>query len=265
MAFLARGRSPFDVATPPMFDVVCKGFDRGQVTDKITALTEELSTERHRAEQAELALRQSLERIDGLEQARVGDQHGFGDRVERVLVLAEQQAGEITTRAEEQARQIVQDTHATAEAHHRNVEEALLSRAAGLDHEAAQRSAQLQRQEDEIAASRVAARRQAEDYRAAAERDAAHLRERALTEVDELPAAAKAAAQADRDNGTRELARLIDMQNGVRAELYRMTDLLGGLREILTEELTTPGGYDGQRRPAVQPPGTTSSEDTGSA
>ncbi len=241
---------------PSSFTVVRKGFDRTEVIEKIDGLSSQLATERQRADYAEQELRQALNRINALEQA-VGSPHGFGDRVEKLLVLAEEQAADITERAEQHAHKIVQHAQNDAESHRRDVEQSLAARAATLDQEANRRSAALQRREDEIAADRIAARAHADDLRATAEREAATVRERAEAEATDVRAKAQAEARAERDKGSRDLARLVDMQDGVRAEMGRVNHVLGELRAVLTGELATSANHAVRREPAALPAGTT--------
>lgn len=238
-----------------MFDVVRKGFDRVQVTEKIIGLTEELATERQRAAYAEQELRQAFDQIRELEQAGGTVQNGFGDRVEKILVLAEQEAAEITDRAEQHAKEILERARIDAEAQCREVEKALVSQAVKLDQEAAARSAGLQRREDEVAGSEAAALKRAEELRTAAERDTTLLHEQVEAEVAQLRAQAKAQVLEDREKGTRELARLVDMQDGVRTEMDRIHQRLGELREVLTAELATPAGLVGKRPTAAETTG----------
>lgn len=245
-----------------MFSVVRRGFDQQQVTEKINGLTARLTTEQQRADYAEQELRQALERIRELGRAGGGNPHGFGDRLEKLMLVAEQQAADTTERANQYAREIVERARSDAEAHRRDVEQTLVSRAANLDQEAARRNSVLQRRDEELAASQIAARQQAEEIRAAAERDAATVRETAQAEITELQFRARVEARAERDKSTRELARLIDMQDGVRAEMERINHGLGELREALTKELTAGGGQRAPRHPASLPPGTTARTDT---
>ncbi|MGH3565094.1 MAG: hypothetical protein ACRDRH_03490 [Pseudonocardia sp.] len=287
--------------TAPVFDLVRRGFDRQQVTDRfaefvdkitgliatIAELTAQATTERQRAEHAEQELRQASSRVNAIERA---NNHGFGDRMEKLMLVAEQQAVDLIERAERQAREIVEgarnecaEQRRDAEAHCREVEQALVARAATLDQEVTRRSAVLQRRESDIAASQVAARQQVEEIRAAADRDAATSRERALAEAADVRAdaqnyavalrdKAQAEATAELDRGTRELSRLIDIKDGARAKLVRFSDLLVEMSETLAPELpsnssdntqalnvvsqtdTTDGAADPSRPRAPMPP-----------
>jgi hypothetical protein len=279
--------TPSEVIALPAFDLVRRGFDRHQVieqfteftdrvtglTSKVAALTTQVTNERQRSEYAEQELRQAFSRISSIERA---NNHGFGDRMEKLMLIAEQQAADVIERAEQQAREIVEgarndsEVHRRdAEAHRREVEQTLVARAATLDQEAARRSAALQRRESDIAASQVAARQQAEEMRDIADRDAAIVRERAQAEAVELRnqiqahaadlrVKAQAEALADRDRGARELARLVDVQDGVRAELGRINEVLIELGGVLAREIQT-GGHEATRLKAVPLTGTSGS------
>jgi len=249
----------------PVFGLVRRGFDQQQVTEqfteltnkinglinKVAGLTAQVTTERQRAEHAEQELRQAVSRINSIERA---NNHGFGERMEKLMLVAEQQAVDIIDQAEQQAREIVEGARneseaqrRDAEAHRREVEQALVSRAASLDQEATRRSAVLQRQESDIAASQVAARQQVEDIRAAADRDNATCRERALAEAADVRADAQnyavalrdkthAETSAELDRGARELSRLTDIQDRTRAELVRINNMLIKMSASLANE-----------------------------
>jgi len=271
--------TPSEVIAFPTFDLVRRGFDRHQVieqftkfadrvtalTNNVTGLTTQVASERQRAEYAEQELRQAFSRISAIERA---NNHGFGDRMEKLMLIAEQQAADVIERAEQQAREIVDGARTESEAHRRDaethrrdVEQALIVRAATLDQEAARRSATLQRRESDIAAGQAVARQQAEKMRDIADRDAATVRERAQAEAVELRnqiqahaadlrAKAQAEAQAERDRGTRELARLVNVQDGVRTELGRINEVLIELGGVLAGEIQI-GGQEAMRLKAV--------------
>ncbi|MPZ64118.1 MAG: hypothetical protein GEU83_00855 [Pseudonocardiaceae bacterium] len=85
------------------FDIVLRGYDREQVDERLRFLGDELAT-------AEQALAAARERTAGLEEElasargelerRVPDPDvGFGNRVEKILRLAEEEAAEIRQRA----------------------------------------------------------------------------------------------------------------------------------------------------------------------
>ncbi|MGH3565095.1 MAG: hypothetical protein ACRDRH_03495 [Pseudonocardia sp.] len=276
--------TPSEVTALPAFDLVRRGFDRHQVikqftefaervtglTTKVAALTNQVTNERQRAEYAEQELRQAFSRISSIERA---NNHGFGDRMEKLMLIAEQQAADVIERAEQQAREIVEGARneseihrRDAEAHRREVDQALVARAATLDQEATRRSAALQRRESDIAASQIVARQQTEEMRDIVDRDAAIVRERAQAEAVELRnqiqahaaalrVKAQAEALADRDRGARELARLVDVQGGVRAELGRINEVLVELSGVLAREIQT-GGSEAMRLKAVPLTGT---------
>lgn len=101
------------------FDIVLRGYDRAQVDERVRFLSDELAT-------AEQALTAARERTAGLEEElssvrseldrRVPDPDvGFGDRVEKILRLAEEEAAEIRQRADGEASSIVERARAEAE------------------------------------------------------------------------------------------------------------------------------------------------------
>ncbi len=101
------------------FDIVLRGYDREQVDERLRFLGDELAT-------AEQALTAARERCAGLEQElasargelgrRVPDPDvGFGDRVEKILRLAEEEAAEIRKRAGDEASSLVETARAGSE------------------------------------------------------------------------------------------------------------------------------------------------------
>lgn len=94
------------------FDIVLRGYDREQVDERLRFLGGELTT-------AEQALAAARERSAGLEEElasaraelgqRVPDPDvGFGNRVEKILRLAEEEAAEIRQRANDEAAEVRQ-------------------------------------------------------------------------------------------------------------------------------------------------------------
>lgn len=108
-----QSNGPVDIP----FDVVRRGYDREQVDERMQFLGVELAT----AEQALTAAREraatledELTSVRGELQRRVPETR-FGDRVEMILQLAEEEAAEIRQRAEDEASSIVERARAEAE------------------------------------------------------------------------------------------------------------------------------------------------------
>jgi cell division septum initiation protein DivIVA len=99
------------------FDVVRRGYDREQVDERMRFLSAELAT-------AEQALTAARDRAATLEDelastrgqlGRRSPETGFGNRVEKILRLAEDEAAEIRQRATDEAAEIVERARAEAE------------------------------------------------------------------------------------------------------------------------------------------------------
>lgn len=220
------------------------GYERAQVdryvadlTARITAaderrldVTRRLSAERQRAEQVEAELRETRTALQSAPQEAPGqaaESHvGFGHRAERILRLAEAEAREVRTAAATEAAALLERTHAEAEVHRHEVEKGLIARAAKLDEEAAQRSAELQAREQKLVEDLDAARREAEQLRTAARREAAELRREAEAAIRKAQADADSAAGRRRDAASAELDRLAGTQQGVREEFVRLHRLI---------------------------------------
>ncbi|MQA16395.1 MAG: hypothetical protein GEV09_20290 [Pseudonocardiaceae bacterium] len=101
------------------FDTVLRGYAREQVDERLRFLGSELTT----AEQALASARERTAALEGeLAEARgelgrrVPDPDvGFGDRVEKILRLAEEEAGEIRQRANDEASSVVERARKDAE------------------------------------------------------------------------------------------------------------------------------------------------------
>ncbi len=110
------------------FDVVRRGYDREQVDERMRFLGGELATAEHAltaARDRAATLEDELTSVRG-ELGRRVPEAGFGDRVEKILRLAEDEAAEIRQRAEDEvaqtrqrsedeAREIVERARAEAE------------------------------------------------------------------------------------------------------------------------------------------------------
>jgi cell division septum initiation protein DivIVA len=97
------------------FDVVLRGYDKRQVDERLRVLDSELAA-------AQAAVRTATEQEDALSQARsapsnepVCDMH-FGARVEKILKLAEDEAREVRTQADQLFRVATADADKVAKA-----------------------------------------------------------------------------------------------------------------------------------------------------
>lgn len=99
------------------FDIVMRGYDRRQVDERLRFLGAELAA-------AEQALGASQERTAAVEdelarlRAQAGGRepnHSFGERVERILRLAEEEAEEVRARAADEAGATLHGARAEAE------------------------------------------------------------------------------------------------------------------------------------------------------
>ncbi|MEJ8279266.1 ATP synthase F0 subunit B [Pseudonocardia spirodelae] len=224
------------------FTVVLRGYDRGEVDDRLAELDHRIHDEIRRAESAEYSLsaaraqiRQLQEQLESSSQ-RGHDDAGFGRRVERVLQAAEEEAAELRERAADEARDVVDRAHRDAEDRRTRTEEALLGRAATLDREFTSRSTALDEREQE------ADRRErdlGERERTLAERlsgareESERILAGARTDADEVLASARAEAattlrDAERGAGdrreavVRDVERLAALRDEVRDELTRV-------------------------------------------
>ena len=75
----------------------------------------------------------------------------FGYRAEKLLRIAEQEAAEVRTHASRESAAIIEQARTEAEKHRHEVEQSLIARAAVLEQQAAQRNAELQEREQQIA------------------------------------------------------------------------------------------------------------------
>jgi DNA anti-recombination protein RmuC len=167
-------------------------------------------------------------------------EEGFGMRAERLLRIAEQEAAEIRSGASREAAATLQQSRAEAEQARHEAEQALITRSSRFDEQAAQRTADLQQREQQIAEQLEVARNEAEAVEAAARRAADQYRERMQADAEEVVARARSEAGQIRDQAAQELARLTGLQDNVRAELARLATLL-------TQESARAPGGEGKR------------------
>jgi cell division septum initiation protein DivIVA len=224
------------------FPSALRGYDRRQVDSKIAALESDLATaarerkhavdrlsaESERADQAESKLTEALARIDELDRSAAGDQTGgFGQRAERLLRMAENEATEARAAAAKEAAAILEDARGEAETHRHAVEQELITKAAQQDQEASRRAGALQEREQEIANERTAARQETDEMRESARREVERMLQDAEAKAADVRRQADKFAEQQRDGAAREVERLTGMRHGVRAELSRLHQYLG--------------------------------------
>lgn len=209
------------------FTVTRRGYDRHEVEERIQLLVSQLSAaerarqqERTRAETTENQLKSALAAIKTLERQVAQAQsasamEGFGERVEKLLRLAEQEAAEIKANAAREASAGLQRARAEAETHRRETEQSLVARTATLEEEATQRQVELDERERQLHEQLAAAHEEAEQVRLAARREAEALRGHAEQIVRQ-----------ERERIEAELAQLRSVHGSLRAELARIHQLL---------------------------------------
>jgi cell division septum initiation protein DivIVA len=236
-----------------MFDTVLRGYDRRQVDERLSFLRAELAA-------AEDGLRTSQQRsssLEGeLEQARTkltqrsdtDMENSFGFRVERILRLAEAEAKQVRTRADNEATELMKQAAADAEERRQQVEQELETRIELAERDVGEREAAVSQRERQVEADAAAFRREADQLRATARSEVEamrkearieveELRSNARTEADRMLAVAKAEAEkqiADADSavterehaGERELDRLTSLHDEVGGRLEATWKLL---------------------------------------
>ncbi|MGH3794723.1 MAG: hypothetical protein ACRDSP_07515 [Pseudonocardiaceae bacterium] len=225
------------------FDVALRGYDKRQVDERIRFLAAELGAAEHalRAAQARAAM---LE--DEVHQVRSGSngtgptsgpggsglENSFGARVEKILMMAEEEAREIRGQASGEATAMVDQARAEAEEQHRRIGQEIAARQAEAEKvgtTAAQEAAQLrQSAAHEADKLRQAAAQEADEVRKGARAQAAQLVEQARMEADRLVGSATESAQQRERSSGHELQRLSRLRDQVNAELYRAKSVLDG-------------------------------------
>ncbi len=209
------------------FEVVWRGYDRDQVDRHVQDLARRLEAERQRAELTEKDLRRAQTELVNLRRAPGADEsHSFGHRVEKILRMADLEAGEIRRKAGDEASDLMEKARVEAEAYRHDAERQLIVRASHLDQEAARRNAAIQEREAEVAAELAAAKQRSDELRSDAEREAAQVRKHAETQAGQLRAQAEKAAQEQRDLATREVNHLVKVQDEARSGIRRLHEML---------------------------------------
>jgi cell division septum initiation protein DivIVA len=247
------------------FDIVLRGYDRRQVDERLRLLAAELIA-------AEKALRNVQERAAMLEDevnqmhawsgASSAPEPSFGARVEKILMLAEDEARDVRDKATAESTTMVEQARSEVEEHRRQAAQEIAARRAETERKASEQEAGLQRlsaqlekaredldreseqvraqarsEAEQVCAAaakeadevRKAGAQEGEEVRKAARGDAAQLVEQARIEADRLVASAAHSAQQRERASAHELQRLSRLRDQVNAELYRAKTVLDGL------------------------------------
>ncbi|HTK64843.1 MAG TPA: hypothetical protein VL595_20815 [Pseudonocardia sp.] len=216
-----------DSTSTDMFEVVWRGYDRDQVEHHMRALQQHLEEEHHRAELAERELRRAENDLANSRQSAGADEsQSFGHRVEKILRMAELEAGEIRRKATDEASALMEKARVEAETYRHDAERQMIIRASNLDQEAARRNALIQEREAEVAAELAAAKQRSEEMRSDAEREAERVRKHADALAEETRLKAEKAAQEKRDHAAREVHHLAKIQDEARAAIRRLHEML---------------------------------------
>jgi cell division septum initiation protein DivIVA len=215
------------------FDLVLRGYDKRQVDERLRFLGAELAA----AEDA-LWISQARAATLEVEMNQVRSESGsadssFGARVEKILLLAEEEASAVRGEAGAEAAALLGAARAEADEQRRQVAQELAARQAEAEKirtEAAQQADQLCQ----------AAAHEADEMRKVARGQAAQLVEQARAEADRLLASANESAQQRERASAQELHRLSRVRDQINAELYRAKNLLDGLFPAAAK-----GGPDG--------------------
>jgi hypothetical protein len=246
LGFPAPRQAPPDHPAPPpplRFATVRDGYDRAQVDRRIADLssrlaavdeqridmTRRLAAERRRAEQFEQELRGARTAAHAVPAGGTQDPErgtGFGHRAERIMRMAEAEARDMRSTAAAEVSALLERTHAAAEAHRHEVEQDLIVRRTALDEETTRRTADLDAREAELAVELDSVRAEVGHLREEARREIAELRRDARAAMERTRAEADRAAEHRREEATAELDRLTAMQDGMRAELAKLHDVI---------------------------------------
>ena len=210
-----------------MFEVVWRGYDRDQVEHHVRGLLLQLEAERHRVEVTERNLRRAENDLANSRQSTGADEsRSFGHRVEKILRMAELEAGEIRRKAADEAGALMEKARVEAESYRHDAERQMIIRASNLDQEAARRSAVIQEREAEVAAELAAAKQRSDEMRSDAEREAERVRKHADALAQETRAQAEKTAQEQRDLAAREVNHLAKVQEESRSAIRRLHEML---------------------------------------
>ena len=224
-----------------IFDTVLRGYDRRQVDERITALSEQvakleesnrvgaakLAEHRWRAERAERELGEALSRLAANRDNTETDAGtGFGYRAERILRMAETEAGEVRAVAVQEAAELVAKARAEAEAHRHEIEQNLIMRATALDRQANEVAAALREREKEAADELTTARRAAEELRSSARRDMERARQDLEAVAQDVRNQAERWAEEHRAAAARDVEHLVGLRDTVHHDLVALSATL---------------------------------------
>lgn len=225
-----------DSTSDDLFEVVWRGYDRDQVGRHIRDLQLQLEAERNRVEVTKKDLRRAENELANVARpAGTEDSQSFGNRVEKILRMAEFEAAEIRRKANDDAGALMEKARVEAEAYRHDAERQLIIRASNLDQESARRDAVIQEREAEVAAELAAAKQRSDEVRSDAEQEAERVRKHAEALAQQTRAQAEKAAQEQRDLAAREVNHLVRVQEEARSGIRR-------LHEMLAAELRFPSG-----------------------
>ena len=225
------GTDPGSDAQP--FATVMRGYDRTQVDGFVAgnaARLARLETELADAQRLRLrAVRRAEELEKEVRDARSvarpeGD--GFGVRAEKIIRLAEQEAAEVRSDAGREAAAMLEKVRTDAEAHRHDIEQALIAREVQFENQAAERTANLEEQEQRAADHVAAAREEAARIKTDASRAADRARLEAEITAAEILKNADAELAQRRTRTEQEVQRLAGVQADVRADLTRLVGVL---------------------------------------
>ncbi|MGH3911297.1 MAG: hypothetical protein ACRDRM_10765 [Pseudonocardiaceae bacterium] len=226
------------------FDVVLRGYDKRQVDERLRFLSGELAAAEHalRATQSRAAsLENELSHVrSGSGGARTGAtgpgpgeavaDNSFGARVEKILMMAEEEAREVRNQADAEAAALVERARSEADELGKRAAQETASRQAEAEKAsaaAAYESDQLRKTAAQEAEKlRRNAAQEAEEVRKVARAQAAQLVEQARVEADRLVGSATESAQHRERASAQELQRLSRLRDQVNAELYRAKNVL---------------------------------------
>jgi chromosome segregation ATPase len=230
VAILSSGSNSSPGMAP--FDVVRRGYDRDQVDAHLRNLGEHLAgaSQAHQvAEQRirtlEEELRAARKRSESVEPSM--SQESFGFRAEKILRLAEHEAADVRARAAKEATAVVEQARADAEKHRHDVEQALITRAAEQDREAAERNVAIQEREQQAQATLADAREESARITDEARRSAEKALAEAQSRAEQLRMRTDNECRRTREAAEQELRRLGDLRDNVRTEITRLHTLLG--------------------------------------
>ncbi|MDQ2706935.1 MAG: hypothetical protein M3Z25_04570 [Actinomycetota bacterium] len=241
MNFFNPGGGPYNAVSPVAFDVTRRGYDRDQVEKHLAGLAAELEGYRPRLAETQQRLAEAEQRLAETQQRlaeadRAGG-HGFGERVETMLRVAEHEAAEVRAVAAEKAAATIEQARIQAESLEREATRAAAAQQVAAEQRTRQLEARIQAHLAAMDSEITAARMEAVAIVAKAEGLAASTVERAEVRARDTRAAADRAAAEQREKARSEIGRLAGTRDGVRSDLARLQGLLG---EVLGISQRTP-------------------------